>query len=135
MGEPIDVTAAVILRGGCILIAQRGSGHLAGKWEFPGGKFDPACDADLPACLRREVWEELEVEIEVGELFQVVPCELETGERILLHVYLCAIAEGEPVAKVHAELRWVRRGELALYFFPPADIPIVERLFRDGIPP
>ncbi len=136
MDQPIiDVTAAVICRDGRALIARRGpKSHLSGKWEFPGGKFDPVLDKDLPDCLRREIGEELTVTVEVGEPFPPVICELESGITIRLHAFLCEIVEGEPVLREHSDLQWVSREELPRYRFALADIPIVEWLFREGIP-
>ncbi len=135
MGEPVDVTAAVICRDGRVLVAQRGSGHLVGKWEFPGGKFDPAQDKDLPSCLKRELREELRVMVEVGEPFPPVICELDSGITIRLHAFLCGIVEGDPTPIVHSALKRICQDELIRRRFPLADIPTVEQLFREGIPP
>lgn len=95
MSEPIDVTAAVIRRDGRILVAQRGpKSHLAGFWEFPGGKFDLELDKDLPGCLKREIEEELGVKVDVGEAFPPVICELGSGITIRRHAFFCRIAGG-----------------------------------------
>lgn len=130
----IDVTAAVICRDGRVLIAQRGPvSHLAGHWEFPGGKRE-LNDADLASCLRRELQEELKIGVAVGKPLGVVTCELESGLTIRLHPFWCELIEGEPTPRVHTAVRWVSRDELTRYRFPLADIPVVERLFREGIP-
>jgi len=88
------VTAAVIRKGEEVLIAQRPQrGLLAGLWEFPGGKLEPG-DADLPACLRREILEELGVEIQVGALLGVYK-HAYTHFRITLHAFACALLPGQ----------------------------------------
>ncbi len=135
MDQPvIDVTAAVICRDSRVLIARRGAGsHLAGYWEFPGGKREPD-DASLEDCLRRELREELKVEVVVGGPYGTTACELESGITIRLHAFLCDIVDGEPVPRVQDRIAWASRDELTLYRFPLADIPIVERLFREGVP-
>jgi A/G-specific adenine glycosylase len=121
------VTAAVIQRDGQVLIAQRPSnGLLGGLWEFPGGKVEPG--EDLAACLQREIKEELEAEIRVGEPFGEYR-HAYTHFRVTLHAYLCQLFEGRPPRAVQVQdLRWVKPEELADYPMGKIDRQIARRL-------
>jgi len=122
-----DVTAAVIRRDdGQLLIAQRKPGAmLGGLWEFPGGKCQP--DEALPDCLRREIREELGLEIEVGGYLTTIKHGY-THFRISLHVFECRHLEGEPRALDCAAWRWVRADKLENYAFPVTDQKIIQML-------
>lgn len=122
----IPVTAGLVFRSGKLLITQRRPGtHLAGFWEFPGGKQQPG--ETLPECLKRELREELGIEVEVHEL-------LETQEHtypekaVRLHFYRCTLLHGEPQTVECAALAWVGPEELPQYQFPPPDFSLVEKL-------
>ena len=107
------VTAAVIRQDGYVLIARRPSqGLLGGLWEFPGGKQQEG--EDLPACLRREIWEELGVEVAVGEPLGIYR-HAYTHFRVTLHAFQCAITRGEPQPIQASDIRWVRPGDLPNY--------------------
>ena len=107
------VTAAVIWRENQVLISRRPPhGLLGGLWEFPGGKLDE--DEDLPACLRREIQEELGVGINVGEQLGVYR-HAYTHFRVTLHAFHCTLASGEPHPLQAAEVAWVDLSELAQY--------------------
>ena len=100
------VAAAVIRRNGQVFIAQRpDKGLLGGMWEFPGGKIE--ADESLDACLKREICEELGVDIEVGAPFGVYQHAF-THFRITLHAFECLLMDGTPVANEHKDLRWVK---------------------------
>ena len=99
------VTAAVIHRNGQILIAQRVSEGLLGcMWEFPGGKRESG--ETLAACLKREISEELDVNIIVRELVGIYKHAF-THFRVTLHAFHCTIADGTLQRVVHNDLRWV----------------------------
>jgi len=122
------VTAAVIERDGRYLVTRRLDGtHLAGFWEFPGGKCNH--DEPLPACLEREISEELDTNIRIGaEIHHVAH---EYPERIVeLHFFRCELV-GEPRPVLGQEMRWVAQSELASLEFPPADADLIARLARD----
>jgi 8-oxo-dGTP diphosphatase len=122
---PIVVTAAVIERDGAFLVTRRLEGtHLAGCWEFPGGKCDPG--ESHVDCLVREIQEELAAGVHVGdEVFAVTH---EYPERTMeLHFFACALT-GEPRAMLGQEIRWVRREELRSLEFPPADLELIDLL-------
>ena len=121
-----EVTAAIILKDHRILIAQRALGqNLAGKWEFPGGKIEPG--ETRQECLKREIREELDVDIEVSDFFGESIYAYHSGT-IKLMAFWCKWISGEFTLKVHSKLAWVNCNELDLYDFSPADIPLVEKL-------
>jgi A/G-specific adenine glycosylase len=122
-----DVTAAVIRRhDGCLLIAQRRpEAMLGGLWEFPGGKCPPG--EALSECLRREIREELGLEIEVGQHIATIRHGY-THFRISLHVFACRHLAGEPQALDCADWRWVHPTDLRNFAFPVTDQKIVRML-------
>jgi mutator protein MutT len=123
----IVVCAAVIERDDEFLVTRRLDGtHLAGAWEFPGGK----CDAgeSLEACLVRELREELAVTCTVGQkLFEAT--HQYADRRIELHFFACRL-QGEPTPQLGQEMRWVARGGLTQLTFPPADDELIRTLTR-----
>lgn len=126
-----DVAAGVIWQGEVgaspLLIAQRPQeGMLGGLWEFPGGKLE-AEDADLQACLRREIQEELAIGIEVGDQLAVVQ-HAYTHFRITLYAFHARYLGGEPQALGCADWRWVNLDELDGYPFPVTDRKIIATL-------
>ena len=123
----IEVVAAVIEREGRILIARRhGGSHLGGLWEFPGGKRQAGETPE--AALVREIREELDAAVTVGELLDDV--EWTYPEKIVrLLFFRCALA-GEPRAAEGQEIAWVAPADLGRYEFPPADEGLVSRLRR-----
>jgi len=122
---PIVVVAAVIERDGHFLLGRRlKDTHLAGYWEFPGGKCDPGETHE--SCLRRELREELGVESEIGA--EIVVTEHAYPDRtVRLHFRRCRI-EGEPRNVLGQELRWVNREELRTIELPEADRELVQVL-------
>jgi 8-oxo-dGTP diphosphatase len=126
----IVVTAAVIERNGAFLLTRRLKGtHLEGSWEFPGGKCEPA--ESHPACLEREIREELDAAVRVGrEIFSVVH---PYPERVVeLHFFECEL-RGEPRPMIGQEMRWVPRAALGSLEFPPADRELI-RMLANGRP-
>ena len=120
------VSAAVIQEGGLVLIAQRPQGGmLGGLWEFPGGKLEDT-DPDLPACLRREIREELGVEIRVGEALGMYK-HAYTHFRITLHAFACALLPGQSVQEAEG-VRWVKPKELTGFAMGKVDRLIAQTL-------
>ena len=121
-----EVTAAIIIKDNKVLIAKRAPGeNLADKWEFPGGKIEPG---ETPQeCLRREIGEELEVDIEVMDFFGESIYAYHSGTIKLMALW-CKWILGEFTLNVHSHIAWVNRDELDLYDFAPADIPLVDKL-------
>ena len=121
----ILVAAAVIERDGRYLITRRQPGvHLAGHWEFPGGKCEP--DETLHACLRRELREELNVDVTVGDVLLTTTHDY-PERRVELHFVRCGL-EGEPAPQLGQEMRWAPREELNALEFPPADAELIRIL-------
>ena len=119
------VVAAVVVRDGKVLLSRRGaSTHLAGYWEFPGGKIEPG--EDPPGALRRELKEELDVAATVGPPFAFNYHEYES-RRVLLLTYR-AKTEGSPRPLGCAEVGWFSSEEISGLDTPPADVPIFGRL-------
>jgi len=108
------VTAAVIVRGGQVLITQRpAKGLLGGLWEFPGGKQQPG--EDLVACLQREINEELGVKILVGTQLGAYR-HAYTHFRVTLHAFCCALSNGDQPKPIQVDdLRWVSPDDLPDY--------------------
>lgn len=125
----IDVAAGLVFRGGRLLITQRPSGgHLAGLWEFPGGKREDG--ESWEACLRRELREELEVEVEVGEMVEEV-VHAYPEKRVRLRFFLARLEWGEPRPIGCAAVKWVGSDELRDHEFPPADAVLLNRLLAN----
>jgi A/G-specific adenine glycosylase len=126
-----DVAAGIIWQGepyaSKLLIAQRPpDGMLGGLWEFPGGKLE-AQDADLRACLQREIREELALEIAVGAQLTTVK-HAYTHFRITLHAFHARHISGEPQAIGVADWRWIELAELDAFPFPVTDQKIIGAL-------
>lgn len=113
-----------------ILLARRKpESHLGGLWEFPGGKKEVG--ETLEDCLRREVKEELGVDISEPLPFHALHYQYpEKG--VELHFFTCSIIQGIPQALACAEITWVYKHELNSFAFPPADIPVVHKILRSG---
>jgi len=122
---PIIVLAAVIERDDCFLMTRRIKGtHLAGTWEFPGGKCEP--DETHEQCLRRELLEELGARSTIGdEIFTVEHAYPDRGVR--LHFRRAALLDA-PAPQLGQDMRWVPRAELQRLDLPPADQGLVDLL-------
>jgi len=123
----ITVVAAVIRdSGGRVLLARRPAGsHMAGLWEFPGGKLR---DGESPAAaLVRELDEELGVLADIGRPITFAVHE-EPGLRILLLFYRVRVAAGTPSPREGQQLGWFAPAELRGLPMPPADLDLVEHL-------
>jgi mutator protein MutT len=124
----IQVAAGLIIREGRYLIARRRAGtHLGGLWEFPGGKREEG--ESLTDCLRRELREELDVDVAAPVPFRVIRHEY-PEKTVELHFFHCVISGGEARALDCEEFRWVMPEELTAYEFPPADRPLLAALKR-----
>jgi A/G-specific adenine glycosylase len=126
-----QVVAAVIRRHDRrILIAQRPSKGLLGNlWEFPGGKLEAR--ESLKACCRREIREELGIDIRVGGKIAEIE-HAYTHFSITLHVFECSHLRGKPKAIGCQAWRWVRPRELEQFPFPKANWPIIEQLCKSA---
>ena len=123
------VVAAVIEDDDRFLLTRRQSGvHLAGMWEFPGGKIDPG-ETDRGA-LERELREELDVDVDVGERMYHTR-HAYADRTVELTFYRCTLRNA-PQPLLGQEMRWVPRAELASLGFPPADTEFIGLLMRAG---
>ena len=122
----IDVTAAILVKDGRVLIAKRKpDDKLPHKWEFPGGKIEAGESAQ--ECLKREIREEFSIEIRVGEFL---------GESVFhyphasirLLAYRAKWQVGDLALKDHADYAWVQCDQLDDFDFAPADLPFVRKL-------
>jgi mutator protein MutT len=122
----IEVAAAVILQDGRCLITQRlATSPLGGLWEFPGGKRHP--DESLKDCLHRELKEELDISVQVGEEIKVIQ-HAYPGYTVRLHFYRCTMFGGSPRMLGNQAYRWVPISELSQYAFPEANRPLIRDL-------
>ena len=120
--KTIEVVAAVILQDKQVLATQRGYGDLQGRWEFPGGKIEAG--EDHTTALSREIQEELDVFIVVGEFLTTVEYDYPSFH-LIMHAYQCEL-KGEFHLQEHSEARWLTKETLYDVDWLEADLPIVE---------
>jgi 8-oxo-dGTP diphosphatase len=128
--DTVVVAAGVLIEGGRVLLTQRRSGtHLAGAWEFPGGKIHPG--EDPREALRRELAEELGIDATAGEIVDVTFHRYEeAGKAVLLLFFEATRAAGspDPRALEVAAFRWATKADLDLAHFPPADLEVLKKV-------
>ena len=125
----IEVAAGLIRdeRGRYLITQRRKGSHLAGLWEFPGGKLEAG---ETPAAgLRRELTEELSATFAVGDLVETVRWEY-PDRTVVLHFFDCRLESGEIVPTEQQAMEWVEAPRLGGYDFPPADRELIQRLAR-----
>jgi mutator protein MutT len=123
--ERIVVTAAVIERDGAFLLTRRLDGtHLAGHWEFPGGKLHAG--ETLEGCLTREIREELDAEVEVGP--ELLSTAHDYPDRSIELRFFRCVLKSNPKPTMGQEMRWVALGDLTSVRLPPADDELVRLL-------
>jgi len=123
---PVAVCAAVIEKDGKVLLTERPADkRLGGFWEFPGGKIDPG---ESPhRSLRREIKEELDIEIEVDSLLETVYHHYDWGS-VLIIAYLCRWTAGEIKHLEVTDHAWLTPEQFSSYEILPADQPILAKL-------
>lgn len=125
-----EVVAALIWEGDRFLIGQRPEHKARGLlWEFVGGKTEPGESKEQ--ALIRECREELDVEIQVGDVFLEVTHEY-TDLTVHLTLFHASIVRGIPQKLEHQDLRWIIPQEIENYAFCPADQVILDKLRREG---
>lgn len=123
--KTIRVVAAVILSDGRIFVTQRGYGYFKGGWEFPGGKIE---DGETPeAALKREILEELETEITVGELIDTIEYDY-PNFHLSMDCFWCEIVSGNLVLKEHKAAKWLDKEALYSVEWLPADVLLIEKI-------
>lgn len=126
MKKHIYVVGAVIIENNKILCAQRGATKaLAYKWEFPGGKIE---EGETPqAALKREINEEMNCVIEIGEEIETTVHEYYFGV-VHLTTFYCHLLSGTPTLTEHVAIQWLSAHELMSLDWAPADIPAVHNI-------
>lgn len=125
--KTVKVAAAIIIHGDKIFATQRGYGEFKDSWEFPGGKIE---EGETPQqALVREIREELDTEIEVGDLFDTVEYDYPTFH-LSMDCFLCAVKSGNLVLKEHEAARWLTKDNLDSVEWLPADKGLIEKLKR-----
>ena len=121
----IHVVAAVIVDGDRVFATQRGYGDWKDYWEFPGGKIEPGETPE--AALHREILEELDTEIAVGD--KITTIEYNYPEfHLTMECFLARVLAGRLVLKEHEAARWLKKNELNSVKWLPADQTIIELL-------
>jgi len=124
--KTINVVAAIIHNAeGRIFATQRGYGEYRGWWEFPGGKTE---EAELPQeALKREIREELDTEIEVGELLTTVEYDYPKFH-LSMQCFLCTVISGNLTLLEHEAAQWLLQSEFDSVQWLPADLEVVKML-------
>lgn len=121
----IKVVAAIIRDGEKILATQRGYGEYKGGWEFPGGKVE---EGETPeAALIREIKEELDTEIEVGEYLDTIEYDYPTFH-LSMYCFWCIKKSGDLVLKEHEAAKWLTKETIDSVEWLPADIMLIDKL-------
>ena len=125
--KTIQVVAAIIQDGNKIFATQRGYGEFKDGWEFPGGKIERG---ETPEeALVREIREELDTEIQVGE--QIDTVEYDYPEfHLTMYCFLCRVLSGDSILKEHEAARWLTKETLDSVDWLPADEGLIEKLKR-----
>ncbi len=128
--KTIRVVAAIIKAANengenIIFATQRGYGEFKDGWEFPGGKIE---EGETPQeALKREIREELDTEITVGELIDTIEYDYPTFH-LSMNCFWCEILSGDLVLKEHEAAKWLTKNELSSVDWLPADITLIEKI-------
>ncbi len=123
--KTIRVVAAIIRDGDRIFATQRGYGPMKDGWEFPGGKIEPGETPEQ--ALKREIREELDTEIEIGE--RVDRIEYDYPEfHLSMDCFFCSLLSGSMTLKEHEAAKWLMPNELDSVSWLPADLSLIEQI-------
>lgn len=123
--KTIEVVAAIIISDNKIFSTQRGYGEFKDGWEFPGGKIEPG---ECPEqALEREIKEELDTEIEVGELFDTVEYDYPLFH-LIMYCFICKVRCGKLTLKEHEAAKWLTPDMLDSVDWLPADLGVIQKL-------
>lgn len=123
--KTINVVAAVIMKEGKVFATQRGYGEFKDGWEFPGGKVEAGESPE--EALLREIREELEVEVNVGDLIDTIEYDY-PAFHLSMKCYACTIAGGSPHLLEHEAARWLSADQLDSVAWLPADITLIPKI-------
>ena len=123
--KTIEVVAAIIIKDGKVFATQRGYGEWQGWWEFPGGKIEPGeCPQDA---LKREIKEELDAEIEVGDLLETVEWDY-PAFHLTMHCYICTLTSESMHLNEHEASAWLTKETLGSVKWLPADLVLLDKI-------
>lgn len=126
--KTIEVVAAIIIKNGKVFATQRGYGEFKDWWEFPGGKIEKR--ESPKEALVREIREELDAEIEVGELLETIEWDY-PNFHLTMHCFICMLISESIHLNEHEAAAWLTRSTLRSVKWLPADeglIPLIEEL-------
>ena len=126
--KTIEVVAAIIIKDGQVFATQRGYGEWQGWWEFPGGKME-AGESPQEA-LRREIKEELDADVSVGELLETVEWDY-PNFHLTMHCFICNLLSESLHLNEHEAAAWLTHETLRSVKWLPADVEVLERI--DGV--
>ena len=125
--KTIEVVAAIIINGNQVFATQRGYGDYKGWWEFPGGKIEPGeCPQEA---LKREIREELEAEISVGELLETVEWDY-PAFHLTMHCFICTLESESLHLNEHEASAWLTRETLDSVKWLPADLILLDKIMK-----
>lgn len=123
--KTINVVAAIIIKDQKIFATQRGYGEFKNGWEFPGGKIE---NGESPEhALEREIMEELDAKIRVGELFDTIEYDY-PNFHLSMKCFLCSLISDQLTLREHEAAKWLTKENLSSVEWLPADITIIDKL-------
>lgn len=123
--KSIEVVAAIIIKNHQVFATQRGYGEWKDWWEFPGGKIEPGeCPQEA---LKREIKEELDAEISVGELLQTIEWDYPTFH-LTMHCFICSLESESLHLNEHEASKWLTKDKIKSVQWLPADNIILEKI-------
>ena len=123
--KTIEVVAAIIIKEDHVFATQRGYGDFKGWWEFPGGKIEAGeCPQEA---LKREIMEELEAEIVVGNLLETVEWDYPTFH-LTMHSFVCSLKSESLHLNEHADSAWLTKDTLGSVKWLPADLILLDKI-------
>ena len=123
--KTINVVAAIIIKDQKIFATQRGYGEFKNGWEFPGGKIE--CGESPEHALEREIREELDAKIRVGELFDTIEYDY-PNFHLSMKCFLCSLISDQLTLREHEAAKWLTKENLSSVEWLPADITIIDKL-------
>ena len=123
--KTIEVVAAIIIKGNQVFATQRGYGEFKGWWEFPGGKIEVG--EDPKSALVREIKEELDADISVGELPQTVEWDY-PNFHLTMHCYICSLNSESMHLNEHEASAWLTKETLDSVKWLPADLILLDKI-------